>query len=135
NSTVTLTTSSSPSSPEHQIILHSLSAEGLCSSDGVIIQTVTSDASSSDPLGQSQLIVETAGQEQEVGLEASSLLVGDECVSSEAQPMTDGFTDKVLSSTSVETSALAPGSTVLIVSAPISSTLTDPILENQEGSD
>ncbi|XP_059905571.1 cyclin-D-binding Myb-like transcription factor 1 [Gadus macrocephalus] len=136
NSTVTLTTSSSPSSPEHQIILHSLSAEGLCSSDGVIIQTVTSDASSSDPLGQSQLIVETAGQEQGVGLEASSLLVGDECVSSEAQPMTDGFTDKVLSSTSVEeTSALAPGSTVLIVSAPISSTLTDPILENQEGSD
>ncbi|CAL8405582.1 unnamed protein product [Arctogadus glacialis] len=136
NSTVTLTTSSSPSSPEHQIILHSLSAEGLCSSDGVIIQTVTSDASSSDPLGQSQLIVETAGQEQEVGLEASSLLVGEECVSSEAQPMTDGFTDKVLSSTSVEeTSALAPGSTVLIVSAPISSTLTDPILENQEGSD
>ncbi|XP_056445193.1 cyclin-D-binding Myb-like transcription factor 1 [Gadus chalcogrammus] len=136
NSTVTLTTSSSPSSPEHQIILHSLSAEGLCSSDGVIIQTVTSDPSSSDPLGQSQLIVETAGQEQEVGLEASSLLVGDECVSSEAQPMTDGFADKVLSSTSVEeTSALAPGSTVLIVSAPISSTLTDPILENQEGSD
>ncbi|CAL8279680.1 cyclin-D-binding Myb-like transcription factor 1 [Gadus morhua] len=136
NSTVTLTTSSSPSSPEHQIILHSLSAEGLCSSDGVIIQTVTSDASSSDPLGQSQLIVETAGQEQGVGLEASSLLVGEECVSSEAQPMTDGFADKVLSSTSVEeTSALAPGSTVLIVSAPISSTLTDPILENQEGSD
>ncbi|KAK0145830.1 Cyclin-D-binding Myb-like transcription factor 1 [Merluccius polli] len=135
NSTVTLTTSSSPSSPEHQIILHSLSTDGLCSSDGVIIQTVSSDPASSDPLSQSQLIVETEGQEQEVGLDASSLLVGDESVASEAQPMPDGFSDKVLSSSSVETSAMATGSTVLIVSPPISSTLTDPILENQEGSD
>uniref|UniRef100_A0A087YF38 Cyclin-D-binding Myb-like transcription factor 1 n=1 Tax=Poecilia formosa TaxID=48698 RepID=A0A087YF38_POEFO len=51
NSTVTLTTGSSPSSQEH-IILHSLSVshlvfpaqtDGLCSGDGVIIQTVSAD--------------------------------------------------------------------------------------------
>uniref|UniRef100_A0A3Q2GCP4 Cyclin-D-binding Myb-like transcription factor 1 n=1 Tax=Cyprinodon variegatus TaxID=28743 RepID=A0A3Q2GCP4_CYPVA len=73
NSTVTLTTSSSPSPQEH-IILHSLSVsllslrrfsvllfvcfhvcippsqtDGLCSGDGVIIQTVSSDPASSEP--------------------------------------------------------------------------------------
>ncbi|KAM4615468.1 cyclin-D-binding Myb-like transcription factor 1 isoform 1-T1 [Polymixia lowei] len=140
NSTVTLTASSSPSSPEH-IILHSLSAEGLCSSDSVIIQTVTSDPASSDPLSQSQLVVETEGQGQEDRLDATSLLVGTENVSPETQePMADSFTDKALSSPSVEgpvvDSGIAAGSAVLIVSPPnISSTLTDPILENQEGSD
>lgn len=64
NSTVTLTTGSSPSSHEH-IILHSLSTDGLCSSDGVIIQTVTSDPASSDPLSQSQLVAETEGRGQD----------------------------------------------------------------------
>lgn len=54
--------------------------------------------------------------------------------------MADGFTDKELSSSSVEApvvhSGITSGSAVLIVSPPnISSTLTDPILENQEGSD
>ncbi|KAG7274202.1 hypothetical protein CRUP_008578 [Coryphaenoides rupestris] len=117
NGTVTLTTSSSPSSPEHQIILHSLSTEGLCAGDGVIIQTVSSDPASSDPLGQSQLIVEAeAGQDPEVGLDAAGLLV--------------------LSASPVdETAALTTGGTVLIISPAISSTLTDPILENQEGLD
>ncbi|XP_071370980.1 cyclin-D-binding Myb-like transcription factor 1 [Centroberyx affinis] len=140
NGTVTLTTSSSPSSPEH-IILHSLSTEGLCSSDGVIIQTVTSDHASPDPLGQSQLVVETEGRGQEDRLDAASLLVGAENVAPETQgPMAGGFTDKALSSASVEgsvvDSGIAAGSAVLIVSPPnISSTLTDPILENQEGSD
>ncbi|XP_022066248.1 cyclin-D-binding Myb-like transcription factor 1 isoform X1 [Acanthochromis polyacanthus] len=138
NSTVTLTTGSSPSSHEH-IILHSLSTEGLCSSDGVIIQTVTSDPASSDPLSQSQLVVE--GQSQDDRLDATSLLEGSEDVVTETQePMTDGFTDKGLSSTSVEPpvvhSGITSGSAVLIVSPPnISSTLTDPILENQDGSD
>ncbi|KAM9335069.1 cyclin-D-binding Myb-like transcription factor 1 [Symphorus nematophorus] len=140
NSTVTLTTGSSPSSHEH-IILHSLSTDGLCSSDGVIIQTVTSDPASSDPLSQSQLVVETDGQSQDDRLEATSLLEGSENVVTETQePITDGFTDKVLSSPSVDGpvvhSGITSGSAVLIVSPPnISSTLTDPILENQEGSD
>uniref|UniRef100_A0A3B5ALL1 Cyclin-D-binding Myb-like transcription factor 1 n=1 Tax=Stegastes partitus TaxID=144197 RepID=A0A3B5ALL1_9TELE len=111
NSTVTLTTGSSPSPHEH-IILHSLSTDGLCSSDGVIIQTVTSDSASSDPLGQSQLVVE--GRSQDDRLDATSLLEGSEGVVTETQePITGGFTDKV--------------STVLFFS--------DPILENQDGSD
>ena len=71
--------------------------DGLCSSDGVIIQTVTSDPASSDPLGQSQLVVETEGQSQEDHLEATSLLEGSEGVVTETQePLTDDFTDKVL---------------------------------------
>ncbi|XP_034433629.1 cyclin-D-binding Myb-like transcription factor 1 isoform X1 [Hippoglossus hippoglossus] len=140
NGTVTLTTGSSPSPHEH-IILHSLSTDGLCSSDGVIIQTVTSDPASSDPLGQSQLVVETEGQGQENPLDATCLLESSESVVTETQePMTDGFTDKEMSSPSGEGpvvhSGITSGSSVLIVSAPnISSTLTDPILENQEGSD
>ncbi|XP_070710095.1 cyclin-D-binding Myb-like transcription factor 1 isoform X2 [Pempheris klunzingeri] len=140
NSTVTLTTGSSPSSHEH-IILHSLSTDGLCSSDGVIIQTVTSDSASSDPLSQSQLVVETEGRIQDDRLDTTSLLDGSENVVTETQePMTDSFNDKELSSPSVEGpvvhSGITPGSAVLIVSPPnISSTLTDPILENQEGSD
>jgi len=70
--------------------------EGLCSGDGVIIQTVSSDPASSDPLGQSQLIVEAeAGQDPEVGLDAAGLLVAVEGVSPEPQPMADGFADKV----------------------------------------
>uniref|UniRef100_A0A3P8TXG6 Cyclin-D-binding Myb-like transcription factor 1 n=1 Tax=Amphiprion percula TaxID=161767 RepID=A0A3P8TXG6_AMPPE len=96
NSTVTLTTGSSPSPHEH-IILHSLSTEGLCSSDSVIIQTVTSDSASSDPLSQSQLVVE--GRNQDDHLDASSLLEGSEGVVTETrEPMTDGFTDKVKTS-------------------------------------
>ncbi|KAF7656105.1 hypothetical protein LDENG_00046280 [Lucifuga dentata] len=140
NGTVTLTTSSSPSSQEH-IILHSLSTEGLCSSDGVIIQTVTSDNASSDPLSQSQLVVESQESQEDRLENATSLLVGSEDVAPETQePMTDGFTDKELSPPSVESpvvhSEMTSGSAVLIVSPPnISSTLTDPILENQEGSD
>lgn len=121
NGTVTLTTGSSPSSHEH-IILHSLSVssdgtlsvlspavpgrlnlflvppqtDSLCSSDGVIIHTVTSDPASSDPLGQSQLVVEAHGQSREDQLEATSLLEGSESVVTETQePVTDGFTDKV----------------------------------------
>uniref|UniRef100_A0A4W6BSJ6 Cyclin-D-binding Myb-like transcription factor 1 n=1 Tax=Lates calcarifer TaxID=8187 RepID=A0A4W6BSJ6_LATCA len=82
NSTVTLTTGSSPSPHEH-IILHSLSTDGLCSSDGVIIQTVTSDPTSSDPLSQSQLVVETEGRGQDDHLAATSLLEGAESVVTE----------------------------------------------------
>ncbi|XP_037617006.1 cyclin-D-binding Myb-like transcription factor 1 isoform X2 [Sebastes umbrosus] len=140
NSTVTLTTGSSPSSHEH-IILHSLSTDGLCSGDGVIIQTVTADPASSDSLSQSQLVVETEGRSQDDRLDATSLLEGSENVVTETQePISDGFTDKELSSPSVEGpvvhSGITSGSAVLIVSPPnISSTLTDPILENQDGSD
>ncbi|CAK6978163.1 cyclin-D-binding Myb-like transcription factor 1 [Scomber scombrus] len=140
NSTVTLTTGSSPSSHEH-IILHSLSTDGLCSSDGVIIQTVTSDPASSDHLSQSQLVVEADGRGHDDQLEATSLLEGSVGVVTEThETMADGFTDKELSSSSVDSpvvhSGMTAGSAVLIVSPPnISSTLTDPILENQEGSD
>ncbi|KAM9327367.1 cyclin-D-binding Myb-like transcription factor 1 [Pholidichthys leucotaenia] len=141
NSTVTLTTASSPSSQEH-IILHNLSTDGLCSSDGVIIQTVTSDSTSSDSLSQSQLVVETeAEQSQDDHLDNTGLLGGSESVVTETrEPMADGFTDKELSSPSAEGpevhSEITSGSAVLIVSPPnISSTLTDPILENQDGSD
>ncbi|XP_068442695.1 cyclin-D-binding Myb-like transcription factor 1 [Clinocottus analis] len=140
SSTVTLTTGSSPSSHEH-IILHGLSADGLCSADGVIIQTVASDPASLDPLGQSQLVVETEGRSRDGLLDAASLLEGAGHVVVETQePMTDGFSDKELSSTSIEGpvvhSGITSGSAVLIVSpSNISSTLTDPILENQEGSD
>ncbi|GLD48227.1 cyclin-D-binding Myb-like transcription factor 1 isoform X2 [Lates japonicus] len=139
------------SSPHEHIILHSLSTDGLCSSDGVIIQTVTSDPTTSDPLSQSQLVVETEGRGQDDHLAATSLLEGAESVVTETQEaLTDGFTDKQanitswvlikeLSSPSVEGpvvhSGITPGSAVLIVSPPnISSTLTDPP-ENQEGSD
>lgn len=77
--------------------------DGLCSSDGVIIQTVTSDPASSDPLSQSQLVVETQGQDQDDRLDAASLLVGSENVATETQePMADGFTDKVEPGGSVE---------------------------------
>ncbi|KAM9705523.1 cyclin-D-binding Myb-like transcription factor 1 isoform 1-T2 [Menidia menidia] len=138
NSTVTLTTGSSPSSHEH-IILHSLSSDSLCSSDGVIIQTVSSDPASSDTLSQSQLVVETEEQNQEDGLDATNLLSGSERVEPH-EPIKEGFSDKGLNSPSAEGpvvhSGITSGSTVLIVSPPnISSTLTDPILENQEGSD
>lgn len=71
--------------------------DGLCSSDGVIIQTVTSDPASSDPLSQSQLVVETEEQSQDDDrLEATCVLEGSENVVTETQePMTDDFTDKV----------------------------------------
>lgn len=70
--------------------------DSLCSSDGVIIQTVTSDPASSDPLGQSQLVVETEGRSQDDRLEATSLLESSESVVVETpEPMTDDFTDKV----------------------------------------
>lgn len=70
--------------------------DGLCSSDGVIIQTVTSDSASSDALDQTQLVVETPGRGQEEQLEATSLLEGAENIVTERQePMTDGFGDKV----------------------------------------
>ncbi|RVE56512.1 hypothetical protein OJAV_G00221770 [Oryzias javanicus] len=137
--TVTLTTGSSPSS-EH-IILHSLSTDGLCSGDGVIIQTVSSDPAPSDPLGQTQLLVETDGQSKEDPLDTAGLLEGSETVVTETQELvTEGFPEKGLSPPSVEApevhSGIPPSSSVLIVSPPnISSTLTDPILENQEGSD
>ncbi|KAF0028801.1 hypothetical protein F2P81_017906 [Scophthalmus maximus] len=131
NGTVTLTTGSSPSPHEH-IILHSLSADGLCSSDGVIIQTVTADSASSsvDLLGQSQLVVDPEERSQDGHLDATSLLESSEGVVTETQePMTDGFTtDKEMSSSSVEGpvvhSGITSGSAVLIVSPDISSTLT-----------
>ncbi|XP_068611173.1 cyclin-D-binding Myb-like transcription factor 1 [Brachionichthys hirsutus] len=139
SSTVTLTTGSSPSSHEH-IIFHSLSTDALCSGDGVIIQTVTSDSASSDPLAQSQLVVETEGRSQDNHLEAARLLECSGSVVTETQePMTDQFGDKELSpppEAPVVHSGISSASAVLIASPPnISSTLTDPILENQEGSD
>lgn len=70
--------------------------DSLCSSDGVIIQTVTSDSASSDTLDQTQLVVETPGRGQEEQLEATSLLEGAENIVTETQePMTDGFGNKV----------------------------------------
>ncbi|XP_012992779.1 cyclin-D-binding Myb-like transcription factor 1 [Esox lucius] len=131
NPTVTLTASSSPSSPEH-IILHSLSTEDLCSSD-VIIQTVTSDHASSEPLGQSQLVVETQGEEPE------HFLISSEGGAIKTQEqMTDRITTKVLGSPCHKEqvdSGTVEGAVLIVSSTNISSTLTDPILENQEGSD
>uniref|UniRef100_A0A1A8J7G0 Cyclin-D-binding Myb-like transcription factor 1 n=1 Tax=Nothobranchius kuhntae TaxID=321403 RepID=A0A1A8J7G0_NOTKU len=126
NSTVTLTTGSSPSPHEH-IILHSLSTDGLCSGDGVIIQTVSSDSASSEP----QLLIETE--------ERSQLLEGSVVMETQ-EPETEGFNSKGPPSSSDQGalvhSGIASGSAVLTVSPPnISSTLTDPIFENQEGSD
>lgn len=70
--------------------------DGLCSSDGVIIQTVTPDSASSDTLDHTQLVVETPGRGQEEQLEATSVLEGAENIVTETQePMTDGFGDKV----------------------------------------
>ncbi|CAN9508520.1 unnamed protein product [Ophioblennius macclurei] len=138
SNTVTLTTGSSPSPHEH-IILHSLSTDSLCSGDGVIIQTVTSDPDPSDPLIQSQLVVEAGPQSQEERLDGSSLLEGSEgVVTGTQEPLAEGFVEKTLSSPSTEVvhSGIPSGSAVLIVSPPnISSTLTDPFLENQDGSD
>ncbi|XP_052362791.1 cyclin-D-binding Myb-like transcription factor 1 [Oncorhynchus keta] len=98
NPTVTLTASSSPSSPEH-IILHSLSTEGLCSNDSVIIQTVTSDHSSPEPLCQSELVVEMQGEEPEQNFLIGSSQGG---ATETLEPMTDSFTAKVLDSPSQE---------------------------------
>nr|XP_057921763.1 cyclin-D-binding Myb-like transcription factor 1 [Doryrhamphus excisus]XP_057921764.1 cyclin-D-binding Myb-like transcription factor 1 [Doryrhamphus excisus] len=130
--TVTLTTSSSSTSHEH-IILHSLATDGLCSGDGVIIQTVTSDSAPSDPLSQTELVVETEERIQE----ASCLLEGSvKAVRGSEGPTTEDFTAKELAASSVVHPGMPTGGTVLIVSPPkISSTLTDPILENQESSD
>lgn len=70
--------------------------DGLCSSDGVIIQTVTSDPNTSDPLDQTQLVVEAEGRSQEEQLEATSLLEGAESIVTETRgPMADGYSDKV----------------------------------------
>ncbi|KAM8883140.1 cyclin-D-binding Myb-like transcription factor 1 isoform 1-T1 [Synchiropus picturatus] len=136
NSTVTLTTGSSPVSAEQHIILQSLSAEQLCSSDSVIIQTVTTEPTSSDALKQSQLIEET---EDDV-INVSRLLEDTDNVTEAQEPMAEGLSDKELSSPQsgdpVVPSGLTSDTAVLIVSPPnISSTLTDPILENQEISD
>lgn len=90
----TLTT---PSSPPPQ-------ADGLCSNDGVIIQTVTSDpASAADTLSQSQLVVAAdPGQSQDHQLAATSLLEGSEGVATETQePITDHFSHKVQTFTTV----------------------------------
>ncbi|XP_061839539.1 cyclin-D-binding Myb-like transcription factor 1 isoform X1 [Nerophis lumbriciformis] len=123
--TVTLTTGSSSASHEH-IILHSLAADSLCSGDGVIIQTLTSDSAPSDPLDQAELVVETEGQSQD----ASGILEGSEKVAGSEEPTTKEMTS------STPHPEIPSNGAVLIVSPPnISSTLTDPILENQEGSD
>lgn len=136
NGTVTLTSSSQPSH-EH-IILHSLSTDGLCSSDGVIIHTVTSEKTSSDSISQSQLVVE-AEDDREHHVDPTPLLDSVQDVVTESQePVTDGFTGEQSSTeaTAEVNSELTPGTAVLIVSPhSIDSTLTDPILENQEGSD
>lgn len=138
NSTVTLT-SSSPPSHEH-IILHSLSTDGLCSSDGVIIHTIASDTTSSDSVSQSQLVVEAEDSRAD-HVDTTSLLDSTKNVVPEShKPISDGFTGEEVQQSSVEStavnSAITPGTAVLIVSPhSISSTLTDPILENQEGSD
>ncbi|XP_072309936.1 cyclin-D-binding Myb-like transcription factor 1 isoform X2 [Eucyclogobius newberryi] len=134
NSTVTLT-SSSPLSHEH-IILHSLSTDSLCPSDGVIIHTVTSDPTSLDPVSQSQLVVETEDSTQD-HLDTSSLLNSAPRVTESQE---DSFDGKEVRQESVDAavvnSEITSCNTVLIVSPHnISSTLTDPILENQEGSD
>lgn len=135
-------------------LVYSPQTDGLCSSDSVIIQTVTSDSASSDTLDQTQLVVETPGRGQEEQLEATSLLEGAENIVTETrEPVSDGFGDKVgtwmcfysegflifllslsefcvlvhqgLTSSSVEVPVVHSGSTVLIVSPPnISSTLT-----------
>lgn len=117
--TVTLTTGSSPSSQEH-IILHSVSTDGLCSGDGVIIQTVSSDPASS----------ETGGREHDDHLNVAGLLEESEAVVTETpEPVTEDFPEK-------ETVVDSGIPSDIIASPPnISSTLTDPILENQEGSD
>ncbi|XP_055793145.1 cyclin-D-binding Myb-like transcription factor 1 isoform X3 [Salvelinus fontinalis] len=135
NPTVTLTAGSSPSSPEH-IILHSLSTEGLCSNDSVIIQTVTSDHTSPEPLCQSQLVVEMQGEEPE-----QNFLIGssEDGATETPEPMTDSFTAKVLDSPSQEEqvvhSGIAKGAVLIVSPTNVSSTLTDLILENQDGSD
>ncbi|XP_034019138.1 cyclin-D-binding Myb-like transcription factor 1 isoform X2 [Thalassophryne amazonica] len=135
NSMVTLTTGTAPSSHEH-VILHSLSSDGFCSSDGVIIQTVTSDpsaASSSEPLRQSQRKEDVEGRSQE-----DRFLDRSETVVMETQDP-DEFHEKESSPSQEDPavhSGIASSSAVLIVCPPnISSTLIDPILENQEGSD
>lgn len=76
--------------------VHPAQTDGLCSGDGVIIQTVTSDSASSDTLDQTQLVVETEGRSQEEQLEATSLLEGAENIVTETrEPMTDDYSDKV----------------------------------------
>lgn len=70
--------------------------DGLCSGDGVIIQTVTADPASSDPLSQPQLVEETDGRSEDDRLAATTLLEGSE-VAQTQESMSDSFTDKVSS--------------------------------------
>ncbi|XP_077565674.1 cyclin-D-binding Myb-like transcription factor 1 isoform X2 [Stigmatopora nigra] len=120
NGTVTLSASAS-SSHEH-IILHSLATDGLCGADGIIIQTVASD--------------ETEGRRQEERLHPSHLLDQSEKTEREGppgdKPSAAGCVQRALSSAAQRPSVAA----VLIVPSPgIGGTLTDPILENQDGCD
>ncbi|XP_037098666.1 cyclin-D-binding Myb-like transcription factor 1 isoform X2 [Syngnathus acus] len=132
NSTLTLTAGSSSSAAHEHIILHGLATDGLCAGDGVIIQTVAADAAASD-----ELPVETEGRRQDEHLDASALLGNlEKAATKREEPMTDSFTDKPLTPPPTDAAVLTPGGAVLIVSPPdISGTLTDPILENQDGCD
>ncbi|XP_063067822.1 cyclin-D-binding Myb-like transcription factor 1 [Engraulis encrasicolus] len=162
NPTVTLTATASPSSPD-QIILHSLTADGLndnvaMGQSAVIIQTVTSDLCSSEPLEGEELKEAEPCEEEEEGLKAE----GEEPAEGTLQSSTEeeAKTEETLDSQAVETTAVDSGmaeGAVLIVPSPNSfiqsgdgitdamgtdamgtdsvlpvGSLTDPILQNQE---
>ncbi|XP_057710648.1 cyclin-D-binding Myb-like transcription factor 1 isoform X2 [Corythoichthys intestinalis] len=110
NGTVTLTTGSS-SSHEH-IILHGLTTDGLCG-DGIIIQTLASD--------------ETEGRRRD-------LLADPEKASAE-EPTTDELILPAADAPAAHSSMDGGGAVLIVPSPNISSTLTDPILENQDGCD
>ncbi|XP_031414002.1 cyclin-D-binding Myb-like transcription factor 1 isoform X2 [Clupea harengus] len=161
NPTVTLTASASPTSPD-QIILHSLTTDGLnenmsvqMAHPGVIIQTVTSDLCPSEPLEGEEPKEDGSGE----GAEPSDKLQSSTEAEGTTEELTHALRAKTLDSPALETPAVDSGITegaVLIVPSPNSfiptsdnitddistesvlplGTLTDPILQNQEeGSD
>ncbi|TSK13324.1 Cyclin-D-binding Myb-like transcription factor 1 [Bagarius yarrelli] len=152
NSTVTLTATGSPGSPE-QIILHSLAGDSLSdnvtvqmSHPGIIIQTVTSE-DLPDPLNQSELISEQDLGSEEVSERPECSKEEDESSEQNSKVMTNDSADTNLELKEEEANGGIGGSTVLIVPSPNSfipssditsnsvlpvGTLTDPILQNQE---
>ncbi|XP_077449771.1 cyclin-D-binding Myb-like transcription factor 1 [Stigmatopora argus] len=119
NGTVTLSAGSS-SSHEH-IILHSLATEGLCGADGIIIQTVASD--------------ETEGRRQGERLHPSDLLDESEKAEREEPPGNKLAAASVQRAVSPAAQRSAIGAVLIVPSPGIGNTLTDPILENQDGCD
>ncbi|XP_062850943.1 cyclin-D-binding Myb-like transcription factor 1 [Trichomycterus rosablanca] len=155
NSTLTLTSGSSPGSSD-QIILHSLTGDSdnvtvQMSHPGIIIQTVSSE-DLPDPLTQTGLVSEQDLSNEEQTDEPEHSNQEEELNRQSSKSMREDLTDKALDSiekAEMDKSGIGQGAVLIVPSSsfiPTSDittesvlplgTLTDPILQNQEeGSD